>query len=91
MGHRFKNMQSAWDNIPPVVNDAVASSTHVDKAPSTIKLIDDKLAEKLASSIQNTKALNKRKEDLIKRGKLTSELNDITSDVELQKKLINRQ
>ncbi len=34
MGHRFKNMQSAWDNIPPVVNDAVASSTHVDKAPS---------------------------------------------------------
>ncbi len=93
MGHRIKNMQVAWDkfNIPPVGNEAVASSTYVDKVNVPNPLIDKNAAKKVASSIENNKNVENTKKDLIKRGKLTHKLNEITDDVELQKRLINRQ
>lgn len=100
MGHRLKNMQSAWDKIPPV-DDAVASSTYVDKVTPTTPLIDDILLEELQSSIKNIdqdkydktmsqwQGVNPGKKDAIKSGRLYPHMLEM-DDKELETALINR-
>ena len=100
MGHRLKNMQSAWDKIPPV-DDAAASSTYVDKVTPPTRLIDDTLLQELQSSIKKIdqdkydetmsqwQGVNPGKTDAIKSGRLYPHMLEM-DDKELETALINR-
>jgi len=100
MGHRLKNMKSAWDKIPPV-DDAAASSTYVDKVGAPTRLIDDTLLQELQSSIKKIdqdkydetvsqwQGVNPGKKDAIKSGRLHPHMLEM-DDEELETALINR-
>lgn len=84
------NDKSIKENYPSSI-PMVAATTGVQKFEKKEELnLSAAEIEKLTSSIKNIDTTKKTKEDLIKRGKLTRGLNEMTDPIELQKALINR-
>ena len=82
MGHRLKNMQSAWDTFnipPPPVDNAAASSTAVNNKvhiqDSNLKL-NSKKSEEAKIQIESNKNIEIVKRELIKSGRYNASIPD---------------
>jgi len=75
MGHRIKNMQSAWDkfNIPPASSTAVDNKVHI---PDSNLELDSKKSSKVKEVIASNKDIARVKKDLIKSGRYNASVPD---------------
>jgi len=75
MGHRIKNMKSAWDkfNIPPASSTAVDNKVHI---PDSNLELDSIKSSKVKEVIASNKDIARVKKDLIRSGRYNASVPD---------------